>query len=96
LLVAATEFEFRSTGEVRVTVGDPAPRIVNAGLGGPTGCGSMGLIVTYRRLILFTIHPRLKSFKIKKFSQKSYTKKNAHVHWSCFSCFKNLYRKLLL
>jgi len=68
LLVAATEFEFRSTGEVTVTVGDPAPRIVNAGLGGPMGCGSMGLIVTYTRSILFTIHPRLQSFKMRKFS----------------------------
>jgi len=59
LLEAATEFEFRSTGAVTVNVGDPAPRIVNAGLGGPTGCGSMGLIVTYTRLNLFTIHPKV-------------------------------------
>jgi len=46
LLVAATEFEFTSKGEATVAVGEPVPRIVNAGLGGPTGCGSMGLIVT--------------------------------------------------
>jgi hypothetical protein len=65
LLVAATELEFTSIGEVTVTVGDPAPRIVNAGLGGPTGCGSKGLIVTYARRILFTINSRLKSTKIR-------------------------------
>jgi hypothetical protein len=44
--VVATELEFTSKDEVTVAVGEPAPRIVNAGLGGPTGCGSMGFIVT--------------------------------------------------